>query len=84
MNDPVVSADHVAQGQRLVEHLMKILTREDPRAALVALCLALPMAARACAIRVADTFRLLRTFEQAHGDFAAKLERPDSGLVVNG
>lgn len=67
---PTVHQDHVDQGRKLAVHLFEnVLTREDPRTAMLALCILLPLTARACRIKVAETFETIRQFEKGARDF---------------
>jgi hypothetical protein len=68
--EPTLEQDHVDKGRKLAEHLFQnVLTKEDPRTAMLALCLLLPLAARACRINVAETFETIRQFAKGARDF---------------
>lgn len=84
--DPVeMDSRNVHLGRKMCEKLMKdFLTKEDPRTALWALLLALPMTTRACGLKVFEVFEVLRQFDQARATHEGDNLGQTKGVLVTG
>lgn len=74
-NAPTIDSRHFEQGRKLCEKLMEtVFTKDDPRIALVALMMCLPMTTKACGLRVWDTFEAMRKMERTVGEWDDKFD----------
>ncbi len=72
---PQIENVHWEKGRKLCEKLMEqTFTKDDPRVALVALMLCLPMTTQACGLRVWDTFEAMRKMERTVGEWDQKAD----------
>lgn len=80
--DSRFDSSHIATGEKLYKQIMRDMTREDPRSALVGLGLAITHAAAACKVSRQRVFEMLQVMETNMAFNGGDPARTVSSLIV--